>query len=368
MGEGLVDAVRGVCNGARRKPDIVVFLDGRHLDREWGEVRQRIEESGRRAEGRVDWHSFDEATVIWYAQRLEPTSTDAPAVIRERLLDGRTRGLDLGELHQLTLLFGRAKAVRALLGRDVYDLRAVGKHGVRWEERLSGAVNLLSVLRESVSFFARHVGIGAELAEDLSGTQGSADYIAMREALVNQLIHQDYADRTAAAQVELASNQALFFNTGYSLVTEDQLADGGKSQARNPLIARALRLVGYAELAGSGLRALQYEWRQARRRPPVVVSDRVGNSFSLTLDWREVPDAYDTVWKEKLGVRLSETQATVLNLATDPGGITAHQVAAGTGCTLAEARESLRFLVHQVLLAEHDGRFHLQPHLREALQ
>jgi len=189
----------------------------------------------------------------------------------------------------------------------------------------------------------------------------------MRGAVVNQFIHQDYSDKSAAAQIELSQDRASFFNTGFSLVTEDQLADGGKSQARNPLIARALRLIGYAELAGSGLRALQRVWRKAKRRPPTIASDRVGNTFALTLDWREVPDAYDKVWKERLGVQLSEFQAAALNLATDPAGVTAHQVSAGTGSTLAESHDALRFLVHQVLLEEREARFYLQPHLKELL-
>ena len=142
-------------------------------------------------------------------------------------------------------------------------------------------------------------------------------------------------------------------------VTVEHLTDGGKSQARNPLIARALRLIGFAELAGSGIRALQYTWRKAKRRPPNIASDPVANSFTLTLDWREVPNAYDDVWKKKLGVQLTATQAAVLNLATDPAGITAHQAAAGTGTSLAEAQETVRFLVHQVLIEEHSGRFYL---------
>ena len=173
---------------------------------------------------------------------------------------------------------------------------------------------------------------------------------------------------TASAQVELSPSYAVFFNTGHSLVSDEHLTDGGKSQARNPLIARALRLIGYAELAGSGIRALQYQWREAKRRPPKVESDQTGNTFSLALDWREVPDAYDKIWKEKLGVQFTADQAAILNLATDPAGISEHQAAAGTGVRLAEAKQALRFLVNQVLLDEHDGRYHLQPHLKEALQ
>jgi len=248
------------------------------------------------------------------------------------------------------------------------DFRAVSEPGARWDERVSGSKNILDTLGAGIEFFAKHVGLDAAEAGDLANKTGSADYIAMREALVNQFIHQDYTDKSAAAQVELTPNRAVFFNTGYSLVTEEHLNDGGKSQARNPLIAYALRLIGFAELAGSGIRVLQHAWRKAQRRPPALESDRAANTFTITLDWREVPNAYDEIWKEKLGVQLNENQAMVLNLATDPAGITMQQAAAGTGMNLAEARETLQYLIHQVLVEEQDERFHLKAHLKEALQ
>ncbi len=54
-----------------------------------------------------------------------------------------------------------------------------------------------------------------------------------------------------------------------------------------------------------------------------------------------------------------------LKAATDAAGISEHQAAAGSALNVAEAKEALRFLVHQVLLEERDGRFHLKPHLKE---
>ncbi len=69
----------------------------------------------------------------------------------------------------------------------------------------------------------------------------SADYIAMRECLVNLFIHQDYGDARTAGQIEITPDRAMFFNAGKSLVDDPALAEGGRSQSRNPLISRALR-------------------------------------------------------------------------------------------------------------------------------
>ncbi len=362
---GAVAVLAGLCAGQPRPAEAAVAGDGRALSRAWVEEKIRIEEAARRIEGTMPWNLFDGDTLGWYASRLEPkTSEDPTATIGRVLFDRRDR-FNPGEIDQALLLFGKGEEVRKALRREVIDLRAVSTPGARWDDRQLVTENLLSALRAAVEFFARHVGVDSGTLEEMHETSGTADYLAMREALINQFIHQDYADASAAAQVELHSERATFFNTGFSLVATDQLIEGGKSQSRNPLVARALRLVGFAELAGSGIRALQYAWREARRRPPRFDSDRKANSFTLTLDWREVPNAYDDFWRGRIGAHLTEVQAQVLNLATDAAGITVEQVASGTGLSVQEAQQALRFLVHQVLVQETAGRFALADHLRE---
>ena len=88
--------------------------------------------------------------------------------------------------------------------------------------------------------------------DGLQATAGSADYIAMREALVNLFIHQDYTNGGVSGQVEIREDRTIFHNAGISLVSAEGLVDGGKSTSRNSIISRALRLIGFAELAGPG--------------------------------------------------------------------------------------------------------------------
>ena len=356
---------------APRPPHEVRLPEGKPtMQREWADRRQRIETADRQSQGTPPWSEYDQKTVAWYANlvAVNPASKPPAEVIVDRLLDGRTTGLPEAELRQLLLLFGSATAIKVAVGREVYDFRSRTGLGARWDKRETGSRNILATLQTATAFFSEHVGLDAGGKLDLAKSDGSPDYIAMREALVNQFLHQDYSDRTAAAQVDLTPERAVFFNTGHGLVTADALTDGGRSQARNPLIARGLRLIGYAELGGSGVRTLQHQWRQARRRPPLFVSDRAANSFTLTLDWRTVPNAYDQFWKDSIGVEVSAAQAQILNLATDRAGITDHQAAAGTGLVLDDARDSLAYLTRQVLLDEKDGRYHLASHLQDALK
>ena len=370
-----------IFSGQTAEPHPVRLPEGSEsLPREWSKRRNLLDASARHAEGVPTWADYDQETLDWYVRRLADRAVETDAKLRTvstnpssadiivaELLDGRSNGLTDAELRQLLLLFGQDTAVRTALGRDMFDLRRRSSASVRWDRRETSSRNVFGALHTAMSFFTVHMELDPGEADDLSRKTGSADYIAMREALVNQFIHQDYSDRSAAAQLTLLPQKTVFFNAGYSLVSADALVDGDRSQARNPLIALALRLIGYAELAGSGIRVLQHEWRQFHRRPPLLETDRKANTFTLTLDWREVPDAYERFWKDSIGAQVTAEQALILDLATDPTGITAQQAAGGTGLPLDDAREALAYLVRQVLLNEKEGRYHLAGHLREAL-
>jgi predicted HTH transcriptional regulator len=352
-------------SGEPRIPEQVLLPQGRKITMVWREMKSRIEESLRQISGAVPWEDYDAETVAWFAARLAPEEKhSARSTISDRLFDGR-KSLGSDELRQAQILFGSERAVRRTLGRAMLDLRVVENDEERWKERIECHGNVLSSLRMAVDFVARQLGLGENSFDKLNTKTGTADYLAMREALINLFIHQDYEDASAAAQVELRAERATFFNAGYSLIGAERIVDGGRSQSRNPLIARALRLIGFAELAGSGITALLRAWRGEGRRPPIFESDRDGNTFTVRLDWRLVENTYDKLWKDRIGVRLTTEQASALNLALTPAGITAASVASGTGMTLDDAHETLKFLARQVLLVERDGSFFLTDHLRE---
>lgn len=354
-----------ILSGATRPLENASLANGSSLCAEWNERRKGLEQAKQQLEGRIPWEMLSEETLTWYASKLPHSHESSKAVIQNELLDGRDH-LNKSEVNQLVLLFGKKESVLRVLGRELLDLRAVKTPEMRWDERVESHANLIECLRLSVEFFGRHIGIGGTTLEGLKATSGSADYLAMREALVNLFIHQDYCDQSAAAQIEIAAEKAVCFNPGKSLVKQRALIEGGKSQARNPLVARALRLIGFAELAGSGLRQLQNVWRTERRRPPQMESNQSANTFTLTLDWRVIPDNYNSFWHDRLGVKLSQPEATILNLSVD--GVTAEEAASATGLPVDSAQEAVDTLVRQALVEEKKSRFVIKDHLRALIQ
>lgn len=352
--------------GTKRIARPVVLVDGRSLAREWSEQRKRIEEAAHHHSGTIDWNALNQNTLNWYAKLLGAEAGEAKHTIQERLLDGRT-SFKSSELRQLKLLFGTAATVRAELQRDVLDLRVIdGTTGRPSKRELVEADNLVETLKRATVFFAAQRGLST-VPEDLRTSTGSVDYLTLREALVNQIVHQDYDDATTAAQIELNDEKVTVFNAGCSLVPTEQLLDGGKSQSRNPLIARALRSVGFAEISGSGIRAVHRACQQAQRKSPTFESDEKRNTFTLKLDWSTAPVEVDAYWHSLLGVHLSSVQATVLNTLAKLPSAALPTLERETKLSLEELESALEFLTLQVLVEQDESNYRLAQHIREKL-
>jgi ATP-dependent DNA helicase recG-like protein len=334
---------------------------------EWRSRRRAIEQRLSENSARIPWDELDASTTTWFAKRLlgnDVAESDARTTLISRLLDGRDL-VQPKEMRELRLLFGSRKTVRETLQRVMLDCRVRRKSEGRWDERIETEENVLQSLRVAIEFFAKHAGVAGASIDGLTAVTGSADYVAMREALVNLFIHQDYADQRTPAQIELGAERAVFFNAGKSLVGEKALAEGGRSQARNPLIARALRLIHFAELAGSGLRELHRVWGAAGRVPPKVESSSAANTFSLVLDWRPLPQDYDDFWRSRIGVKISTVEARVLELCAAGDDMTLPRIAAALGQPVDDVAAMLDRLVVNALLQRRKEAFVLVEHLRE---
>ena len=355
-----------ILSGTLRPAESASLADGSSMCAEWNERRKSLEQAREQLGGKIPWELFSAETVAWYAAKLPSTPDDAKTTIQKHLLDDVDH-LNKKQIDEMILLFGEQKSVKKTLGRDSIDLRLVKTPNKRWDERIISHANVIDCLKSSVDFMSRHIGVGGVGVsfEGLAATSGSADYIAMREALVNLFIHQDYCEQSCPAQVEILTDKASFFNPGKSLVKQKSLIEGGKSQSRNPIIARALRLIGFAELAGSGLRQLQNAWRTQHRRPPQIESNQSSNSFTLTLDWRIIPDNYNSFWKNRLGVNLAPPEATILNLSGD--GVTVDEAASATGLSMESSQIALDKLVMQALIDDKKGRYTIKDHLRSLI-
>ncbi len=369
-----VALMRQLTQGKLVPLEAVTLEDGRSFWAEWQETKDALTTSLRGETQTIVWTDYDKDTVQWYVKRLQQrthsTIQNPHELLRQMLLDGRGEATH-DEARQLRLLFGSGSEVKRLLRRELLDLRARLKPDTsRWDERQEIAANVLVALRQALTFISKHhPNLKTTNLDDLQSTTGSTDYIAVREALVNLIIHQDYQDERTVAQVELEPERTTMINAGYSLASNEELRDGGTSTSRNPLIARALKLIGFAELGGSGLRETYRVWRQAKRRPVLAESDKDNNRFRLVLDSRPLVLVVDSLWKERLGATVSPEEAKILSLlGAAAEGLSLDELCTGTGQRGRDVEQMSRRLVHQQLIDEDSGRYRLKGYLIELAQ
>jgi predicted HTH transcriptional regulator len=114
---------------------------------------------------------------------------------------------------------------------------------------------------------------------------------ALREAMVNMLVHADYADRASVLVVKQPSG-FVFRNPGLLRVPAALALQGGESDSRNRTLQQMFLMIGLGERAGSGLTKIQRGWRESGGRLNLADSFEPYDQTRLDMDFsREEPDS-----------------------------------------------------------------------------
>ena len=96
---------------------------------------------------------------------------------------------------------------------------------------------------------------------------------ALREALVNTLIHADFTGRASILVVKRPDLYG-FRNPGSMRIPLDDALQGGYSDCRNRVLQRLFRMAGYAEQAGTGIHKIYSAWAEQLWRAPLLQETR----------------------------------------------------------------------------------------------
>ncbi|MCB9678195.1 MAG: hypothetical protein H6737_24045 [Alphaproteobacteria bacterium] len=173
--------------------------------------------------------------------------------------------------------------------------------------------------------------------------------LALREAIVNALIHLDLQVRSPI-QVRRYPDRLEVDNPGCSLAAEDDW-EKLRSIARNPTIAQAFTELDLAGTRGTGMRRMRTRMTFAGLRPPAPVSNRETNWFKLTLSFHHLLDDADWTWLARF-TGLDDLDRQVLVMARD-GRVRNEDVRAVTGEYTLSTSHRLARLRDQGLLIAH---------------
>jgi ATP-dependent DNA helicase RecG len=276
------------------------------------------------------------------------------------------------------LLFGSRPATLQILPRPIVDCQWINASWSaelpeeRWADRLVLENNLIESWKALLNRYQQWATRPFSLeTETLQRSDEPPDYLAFREAAINLLIHQDYGDHTRIPRIQFFQDGTAFFNPGDAFVSPDQLLEPGEREVRNPRIVNAFRRIGLSEQAGTGVRAIFQNWRQLKCVPPMIVNDKSSKFFRLTLLKEKLLSEEQILFQAKLGLNLTEQEASTFALVCRQGQLRLIDVKMVTGCSHADCHTILSRLKVQALIEpisdDLDSYFVLAEHLRTLL-
>lgn len=190
----------------------------------------------------------------------------------------------------------------------------------------------------AIGFVERNTRTGAEIGRLRRRDVHAVPPAALREALVNAVVHADYAQRGAPIRVAVFDDRVEVENPGILLpgLTIEEIHDG-VSRLRNRVIGRVLKEIGLVEQWGSGVRRMVAACTGAGLPAPEFAE--IGMRFRVTLRTTRVT----------VPVSDDVERAILASVTSARGGSTA-EIAARIGLTLRATQNRLARLAGRGLV------------------
>lgn len=166
---------------------------------------------------------------------------------------------------------------------------------------------------------------------------------ALREAIVNALMHRSYREHRPTLVIRY-DNRIEIMNPGFSLKSEEKLGDPG-SETRNPFIAAVFHETNLAETKGSGIRAMRRLMQHSHLAPPTFESNREANEFTSRLLLHHFLGEEDLEWLQYFqSFNLNDAQKQALLFVREVGAIDNQTYRQMADCETLHATTDLRTL------------------------
>lgn len=237
------------------------------------------------------------------------------------------------------LLFGRDR-----LRRFPDACIAVGRFEGTTRDRILDSRRLESVpvsaVDEAIAFVEKHLARELVIGRLRRSEAWSIPPVAVREAIVNAVVHADYSLRGAPIRVSVFDDRVEVASPGLLPVglTVDDVLDG-TSKVRNRVIARVFQELGLVEQWGSGVPRMMKACRDAGLADPEL--EEIATQFRVTLRMSVV------------GARpADETERRIIEMLIGGDGMTTAVIAKAVGLSTRAVRTRLSRLVDRGLIAE----------------
>jgi predicted HTH transcriptional regulator len=176
------------------------------------------------------------------------------------------------------LLLGRYEAICEVFPHYFIDYqeRRAEAETIEWLDRVyadgTWSGNLFGFYRRVVRKLVADLPVPFRLGRDLYRRDDTHVHEALREALVNTLIHADYEGRLSVEVIK-RPDRFDFRNPGSLRLPVELIRAGGRSDCRNRTLQEMFLRIGLGERAGSGFSRIQRAWREQHWAAPSLVED-----------------------------------------------------------------------------------------------
>ena len=185
------------------------------------------------------------------------------------------------------LMFGKGIAIRERFDNirlDYIDESNLAP-GSRWSDRLTydgtWENNLYNFMRQVSPKLVSGLKRPFKL-EGMVRVDDTPIHRAIREAVVNMLIHSDYLI-TGVLKIVKRDNGFAFSNPGNLKLPVQDIYEGGHSIARNPRLQTMFRMIGYGDNIGSGFPTILSAWGEENWRKPDLRQNEELHQVELNL-------------------------------------------------------------------------------------
>lgn len=250
----------------------------------------------------------------------------------------RTDGLTYPTLSAI-LMLGKYNSIRELIPSfhlDYIDYRDTVE---RWSDRVASdepslremnLYNFFSIVNDKLT---ATVKTPFSLGSDNVRIDKSLE-VALREALVNTLVHADYLTPKEYVKIEVYKSWYSFKNPGKMLISEAEYVCGGVSKVRNEILMKCFRLLGLSERQGmGGKEILKAAMNLKFRRPEIKTSF----FYTSLVFWKtDIVDSH---------TELTETAKKVFAYIINNGTSSRKDIAKATGIPDRQIRSALESLM-----------------------
>ena len=195
-------------------------------------------------------------------------------------------------------------------------------------------------IEEAMGFVEKHAMRGIEIKGVRHTETWSLPLAAVREALINAVVHADYAQQGAPIRLAIFDDRIEIENPGLLLpgLTIDEIKQG-VSKLRNKVIGQVFFRLGLIERWGSGVKRIIESCEESGFSEPLF--EEIGTHFRVTI--------FTTAIKKPL---LDRTDETIIRALKKGKGLSTKEVADSINKSQRTARTRLLALIEKGLVVE----------------